>query len=160
MRYIVDGALACENTRIRVRLFESPRDQPREQGALPTATGLSHAIYGLDDAVDAGLAVRSGCLVAWRWVTIYDFARFKFALEIGRDEIPSAHREATYLCAALNTEPSLECAVALSLVHPHQSDQCPFGRYVFAVDEFQAPVVRVVGDFGALSGCPAGTVVA
>eukprot|EP00965_Chrysotila_dentata_P171308 5653450-Pleurochrysis_carterae.AAC.2 len=44
--------------------------------------------------------------------------------------------------------------------NPLQTDQRSSGWYVFAVDEFPAAVVRVIGDFGSLGGRPTGTAVA
>eukprot|EP00965_Chrysotila_dentata_P003197 103979-Pleurochrysis_carterae.AAC.2 len=112
--------------------------------------------------------------------------RVRVRLLVGRYEIPSAHREAALSCerckcsqrcgahsgakgllvvdtwnlrAALNAEPRFERAISLTLVDPYQTHESSSGWDVLAIDEFPASVVRVVGDFRALSGSPASSVV-
>eukprot|EP00965_Chrysotila_dentata_P024058 797159-Pleurochrysis_carterae.AAC.3 len=75
LRYPVDGLVACEYTRIRVRLLESPGFQPREERSLPTAASLSHAVHRLDCTAHAGAPVGSGGLVSWRGVAVHNFTR-------------------------------------------------------------------------------------
>eukprot|EP00965_Chrysotila_dentata_P028943 962072-Pleurochrysis_carterae.AAC.3 len=163
------------------------RSHPGEQRALPPATGLSHAVDGLDDAADAGLAVRPNGLIARRRVTVHHLAGLEFTLKIGRHEVPSAHGESALggkrgersqrcgphrgaegllvvyagdLRAALDAEPSLESAIALPLVDPYQAHESSSRRNVLAIDELPATVVRVVDNFSALGCCPTSAVVA
>eukprot|EP00965_Chrysotila_dentata_P032074 1069713-Pleurochrysis_carterae.AAC.3 len=163
------------------------RSHPWEQRALPSATGLSHAVDGLDNAADAGPTVRSYGLISGRRATVHHFAGLELTLKVGSHEVPTAHGESALgsegreraqrcgshrsaegllvfyagdLCAALDAEPSLESAIALSLVDPYQAHESSSRGNVLAVNELPAAVVHVVGNFGALGGRPTRAVVA
>eukprot|EP00965_Chrysotila_dentata_P185967 6140102-Pleurochrysis_carterae.AAC.1 len=75
--HTANGFGASEHTRVGRTLAETPRQQPREQGSLPTASSLRHAVHGLKYAAYAGFAVGPCSLVAgWR-ATVHNFAFFQ-----------------------------------------------------------------------------------
>lgn len=147
----VDRSGEVEHAVVGLALTQSPLLEPGEQGPLPTAARLRHAVHWLDDfpyaraPVGAERAVGPG-----RGVAVDDLARFELALEVGRDKVPAAHAEAMLpgkrgehaqrgaaqrravrlikinallLPAPLHAKARLELAVALPLVYPHELDE-------------------------------------
>ena len=126
-------------------LLEAELLEPREEGALPPATGLGHAVDGLDHLAAHLEAFRVLLGEALRGVAIHDFSRFELTLKVGSNEVPSAHAisgtcgeaskyakrrgpesgavglivvDAGRLSAALHAEARLELAGALHLEDP------------------------------------------
>eukprot|EP00965_Chrysotila_dentata_P053123 1762573-Pleurochrysis_carterae.AAC.2 len=121
-----------------------------------------------------------------RWgVTVHDLVCLEITLEVGCDEIPSAHAHARGvsdggqrskrcgshrgtesliivnsmdLGAALNTQSRFERAATLVFVHPDEPNDGAIRGDVGAVHERPAPVLRVVIDLGTFGAAPANAV--
>eukprot|EP00965_Chrysotila_dentata_P174921 5775066-Pleurochrysis_carterae.AAC.1 len=90
----VDGAREREHARVGRTLGEPPFRQPGEEGTLPPAAGLRHAIDGLFNAAHARSAIGAkGGVTRW-CVTVDYFSVFELALQIRSDEIPTTHVQA------------------------------------------------------------------
>eukprot|EP00965_Chrysotila_dentata_P072761 2404965-Pleurochrysis_carterae.AAC.1 len=76
---------------IGLALAETPLLSPREEGALPSAACLSHAINRLLDATDARLAVGAQSGVPRGRVTKHNLSLLELALQVCGDEIPATH---------------------------------------------------------------------
>eukprot|EP00965_Chrysotila_dentata_P057556 1909422-Pleurochrysis_carterae.AAC.1 len=87
----VDGARESEHARVGRALGEPPFQQPGEEGALPPAACLRHAINGFLNAAHARSTICAKGGVAWRCVTVDNFSVLELALQISRDEIPATH---------------------------------------------------------------------
>eukprot|EP00965_Chrysotila_dentata_P169569 5597978-Pleurochrysis_carterae.AAC.2 len=120
-------------------------------------------------------------------MAINDFPVFELALQVGGNEVPPTHRQASlrsqcrqrakrgsshgcakrllevnsrYLRASLYTEPRFKRAATLALVHPYESYERAPRRHRRAVDDLPTTVARVVQDLRALCCGPTVAVVA
>eukprot|EP00966_Prymnesium_polylepis_P157888 3649122-Prymnesium_polylepis.2 len=89
----VVAPLLLEQAGVGEAAFEALRLKPREQGSLPSATCLCHAVDRLYDLANERMAVAVVAFVALRGMTVDNFSFFKRALQVGRDEIPTVELE-------------------------------------------------------------------
>ena len=90
----VDGLGHHEQARVGPELPEAEPLEEGEERALPAAAGLGHAVDGLVDTVDVGLAELVESAVAGRAVAVADLVLLERALQVGRDEVPAPEVEA------------------------------------------------------------------
>eukprot|EP00965_Chrysotila_dentata_P256961 6212733-Pleurochrysis_carterae.AAC.4 len=90
----VEGAgrvVGGEDARIRRGLDEAKLEKPREQGALPPAAGLSHAVNRLLNATNARAPIRAEGGVPGGRVAVDNLPVLQLALEVRRHKVPAPH---------------------------------------------------------------------
>ena len=80
-----------EDAVVGVGLSEAELLEPREESALPAATGLCHAVDGLEDAADLVATVSTLVLVARRGEAVDRLTFEELALQVGGDEVVAPH---------------------------------------------------------------------